>query len=119
MLYKELQITGVINVTTLDEGLVSLTEEPKTIKAVLINISAYEGNVVEGWIGTERVLAIYDYNFDTQDETAGATAPYSTSKIGRLPVDIPIPPGQIFKIGIRCGGTANNIYGAYEYETGS
>lgn len=116
MYYKELQITGVINVTTLDEGLVSLTEEPKKILAVLINLSAHEGNVVEGWIGTERVLAIYDYVLDTQELTGADTFPFSTIKINRIPVDLPIPPGQTFKIGVRCGATANDIYGAYEYD---
>ena len=116
MYYQELQVDGVINVTTLDEGLVSLSDEPKKITAVLINSSAHEGNVIEGWIGTERVLAIYDYCLDTQEETAGATAPLSQNKLGRLPVDLDIPPGQIFKIGIRCGGTASDLYGAYEYE---
>lgn len=116
MYYKELQVDGTINVTELDEGLVSLTEEPKTIRAVLINLSAHEGNVLEGWIGTERVLAIYDYCLDTQEETAVATAPLSQNKINRIPVGLPIPPGQTFKIGIRCGAVANDVYGAYEYD---
>ncbi len=116
MLYKELQITGVINVTTLHDGLVSLVKEPKKILAILINFSATEGNVLEGWIGTERVLAIYDYLFDSQELTGADTFPHSTSKIIRIPLNIEIPPGDIFKVGIRCGGTANNVYGAYEYE---
>lgn len=119
MLYKELQVDGVINVTTLDEGLVSRTEEPKTIRAVLINLSAHEGNVLEGWIGTERVLAIYDYCLDTQELTGADTFPISQTKLNRIPVDLPIPSGAIFKIGIRCGGTASNVYGAYEYEVTS
>ena len=116
MYYKELNVTGVVNVTTLDEGLPSLVKEPTRIIAILINLSAYEGNVIEGWIATERILAIYDYIFDTQDETAGATAPYSATKISRVELNMDIPPGQLFKVGVRCGATANNIFGAYEYQ---
>jgi len=115
MYYKGYTVAGVANVTTLDGGLVSLVLDPVIIDAVIINVDAYEGNIIEGWIGTERVLEIYDYCLDTQDETAAATAPYSTSKIGRIPVNIPIPAGNIFKIGVRCGAAANNLFGAYEY----
>lgn len=117
MYYKAFAVTGVINVTTLDDGLVSLVEEKKKIRAVLISSSAWEGNVLEGWIGTNRILEIYDYCLDTQEETAGATAPLSQNKISRVPIDEEIPAGQIFKIGINCGATASDIYGAYEYET--
>ncbi|MBA7548029.1 hypothetical protein ES705_40475 [subsurface metagenome] len=115
MYYKAFAVTGVINVTTLDDGLVSLVEEERHIDAILINVSAYEGNMVEGWIGTRRVLEIRDEVFDTEEDLGAANFPYSTSKIGRLPVDQDIPKGQIFKIGINCGGVASDIRGAYEY----
>ncbi len=115
MLYKGFTVVGVVNVTTLDAGLVSLVEVPVRIEAVIINVDTYEGNVIEGWIGSRRVLEIYDYNVDTQDETAGATAPYSTKKLGRIPIEMDIKPGQIFKIGVRCGAVANDLFGAYEY----
>lgn len=116
MKYQSYHVAGVINVTTLDAGLVSLVEEPKVIKAVIISSDTWEGNLIEGWIGNERVLSIYDYNVDTQEETAGATAPLSQNKISRIPLDIEIPPGQIFKIGVNCGGVANDLFGSYEYE---
>ncbi len=115
MYYKAFTVTGVINTTTLDAGLVSLVEQPVKVDAVLINCDSHEGNVIEGWIGTERVLEIYDYVLDTQEETAGATAPFSTKKMGRIPINMEISPGQIFKIGVRCGAAANDLYGAYEY----
>jgi len=115
MKYKAFTVAGTINETELDGGLVSLTDAPVHIDAILINVDAYQGNIVEGWIGNERVLEIYDYVFDTADETAGATAPYSSTKINRLPVDLDIPPGQAFKIGINSGAAASDIFGAYEY----
>lgn len=115
MYYQELTVAGEINDTILDDGLVSPMEAPRTIKAVLIDVDTHEGNVVEGWIGTERVMAVYDYVFSTREEAVAFTA-LNINRIIRLPVDLPIPAGQIFKIGIRSGGVANDIFGAYEYE---
>jgi len=116
MYYQGYNRTGTINTTELDAGLVSTDTEPKTIKEILINVSAYEGNVVEGWIGNKRVLEVYDNVFDTIEDLGAANFPYSTSKIGKLEINLTIPVGQIFKIGIRCGGTASDIVGAYAWE---
>ncbi len=116
MYYKGFNQAGTINITELDDGLVSTSEEPKFIRAVLINVSAYEGNVVEGWIGNLLVVEVYDNVFDTIEDLGAANFPYSTTKLGRLPIELIIPPGQIFKIGIRCGGIASDIVGAYEYD---
>ena len=115
MYYQELTVVGVINNTVLDDGLVSPMEKPRTIKAVLIDVDTHEGNVIEGWIGTERVMAVYDYVFSTREEAVGFTA-LNVNRIIRLPVDLPIPEGQIFKIGVRSGAAANTVFGAYEYE---
>ncbi|HDY88591.1 MAG TPA: hypothetical protein ENH82_10855 [bacterium] len=113
MYYKRFAVVGVVNVTTLDAGLVSLIEVPYHIGAILITVSDWQDNVLEGWIGTERILEIPDYLLDTDFEAA--IAGRSTTKINHIPIDIKIPPGQIFKIGIRCGAAATNIFGAYEY----
>ena len=86
------------------------------VRAVIINISAAEGNVIEGWIGTRRVLEIYDFCLDTRECPAANLQALSSVKIGRLPVDLEIPKGQIFKIGIRSGNVENDICGAYEYD---
>ncbi len=116
MFYKGFNVNGTINVTELDAGLVSLVEEKKRVRAVLISSSAWEGNIIEGWIGTNRILEIYDYCLDTQELAGADTPPLSALKTIRIPIDEEIPAGQIFKIGINCGGTASNIFGAYEYE---
>lgn len=116
MFYKAFNVDGTINITELDGGLMSTVEVPTRIRAVLINTSATEGNIIEGWIGTKRVLEIYDYNLDTQEESAADTPPFSSQKIGRLPVEIDVPAGQSFKIGVNCGGVASNLFGAYEYD---
>ncbi len=113
MYYQSFDVQGVVNVPTYDAGLVSLVQEPRHINAILITQDAATDNLIECWIGNERVLEIPDYLLDTIEEAT--VAGLSTTKINRIPVDMDIPPGQIFRAAIRCGGTASRIYGAYEY----
>lgn len=113
MYYKAFDVQGVVNVTTTDDGLVSLVEEPYHVNSILITQDAAADNLLECWIGTERVLEIPDYLLDTLEEAA--VAGLSTTKHNRIPIDLDIPPGQIFKVAIRCGAVASRIYGAYEY----
>jgi len=108
MLYKAFLVEGIATETVLDGGLVSLVDIPVHINAVLINTDLHLGNVIEGWIGNRMVLEVYDHIFDTQD-------PLSSTKIIRLPVEMDIPAGQTFKIGIRSGAAESDICGAYEY----
>ena len=115
MYYKAFHVTGVINVTTYDAGLQSPDETPRHLNAVILNTDTTEGNLIEGWIGNKKVLEIYDYNCDTQEEAAAFTG-LSIVKIGRLPIDLDIPEGHSFRIAINCGAVANDLYGTYEYE---
>ena len=118
MFYKSFHVNALANVTTLDDGLVSEVGHPVHVNAVIINTSATEGNVIECWLGTKRVATIYDYCLDTQEEAVGFTG-FSVTKIGRLPIDMDIPPGSIFKIGSNCGAAGHHLYGAYEYTEGT
>jgi len=59
-------------------------------------------------------MSIPDYCCDTQEEAA-AQAALSATKMGRIPIEEDIPPGKIFKLALRCGATASDLYGAYEY----
>lgn len=114
MYYQRFAVEGTANATELDDGLVSLVEEKRHIRAILITCSDWENNVIEGWIGTERIMTLADYLIAT--EALEATYPKSTTQMVRFPVDQEIPAGQIFKIGIRCGATETDIFGAYEYD---
>lgn len=116
MIYKAFTVVGILNTTQYDDGLQSLVEVPVKLKFVIINTSTMEGNIIEGWIGNRKVLEIYDYCLDTQEETVGATAPLSQNKISSLTIDIDIPPGQKFRIAINSGAVASNLFGAYAYE---
>lgn len=113
MYYKSFHVNALANVTTLDGGLMSEADKPVHVNAIIINTDTTQGNVIECWIGTKRVLEIYDYCIDTQVEAA--IAGVSTVKIGRLPIDIDVPAGQAFKVGSNCGAVGHHLYGAYEY----
>ncbi|MBA7628010.1 hypothetical protein ES703_35480 [subsurface metagenome] len=110
MFYKSFSVTGVANVTTFDDGLISSVAEPKKIMAILISVSKWRNNNLEGWIETNRILEISDFVLNTSEDEGCGVA------IIRIPIDEIIKPGMIFKIAINCGATATNIFGAYEYE---
>ena len=116
MLYKTFRITGEANKTIFDSGLVSTIEEPKKIRAILINVSAYHSNTIEGWIETSRILQIPDDICNTSDTSLAITGVISTNKLIRIPVEEVIKPGLAFKIAIHCGAVVTHIDGAYEYE---
>lgn len=115
MKYQGFTVTGVANTTVLDAGLVSTVEEPRKIHSVLLCVTAYESNVIEGWIGNERVMEIYDNVLDTIEDLGAANFPYSTSKKGEIILDLDITPGQIFKIGVRSGAVLSSIEGSYAW----
>ncbi len=114
MLYKAFSVTGVANETVLDDGLVSLVDEQYRLVAVIISCNEWEGNIIEGWIGTNNIISLYDYVIDTR--ALEATMPVSTMKMNKIEVNEDIPAGQIFKIGVNSGATATDIAGAYVYE---
>lgn len=117
MFYKLFRVTGESNKTIFDSGLVSTIEEPKKINAILINVSAYHNNSIEGWIETRKIFVVPDDLCNTSDTSGAITAVISTNKLLRIPINENIPPGSIFKIAINCGADITHIDGSYEYET--
>jgi len=116
--YKQFAVTGVINTTTFDAGIESTEAEKKTIKAILISVSAYVNNVVEAWLERERIVEISDYVLNTHEAAGAANAYKSTVKMLRIPIEVALDVGKIFKVAVKSGGTASDIYGAYEYTIG-
>jgi len=116
MLYKLFRVTGEANKTVFDDGLISTVEEPKRIRAIIINVSTYNNNTIEGWIETNRILEIPDDCISTVDFTNTATYYRPTDKMFRIPIDEDIKPGMIFKIAINSGAAPTSIDGSYEYE---
>lgn len=117
MFYKLFRVTGESNKTVFDTGLISTVEEPKRIRAILIDVNSYHGNTIEGWIETNRILQVPDEVCATSDYLVAASYFRPTNKIFRIPIEENIPAGSIFKIAINCGTDITHIRGSYEYET--
>lgn len=113
MYYKRFSVGGLDNVTVLDGGLVSLVEEKVHIDSIFIMTNDWQDNIIEGWIGNERVLELPDFIIMTNTDLA--TNPRTTTQLIEIPINMDIPAGQIFKIGIRCGAAPTNILGSYNY----
>ncbi|MBA7525356.1 hypothetical protein ES705_17507 [subsurface metagenome] len=116
MFYKSFRVNGLANKTVFDDGLVSTVDEPKRIRAIIISVSTYNDNDIEGWIETTRILSIPDTCFATHDSTAAATYYRPTEKLLRIPIEEDLTPGKTFKIGIKCGALTTDLDGSYEYE---
>lgn len=114
-LYQAYAVTGSANTTVYDSGITSTETEKKRVLSVLINVSNYAGNLVQGWLEREKKVDVYDYVLNT-DNATGTNAYRSTSKIIEIPLELDVPVGQTFKMAIKSGGTATNIQGAYKYE---
>jgi len=117
--YKKFAVTGSANVQVLDTaGVESTSDEKKTLHAVLLRVTGYAGNDIVVWREREKLAEVPDYLFDTEADLGAANFPYSTTKMQRLELELPIPVGETVKIGIVCGGTNKDISGAYVYSIG-
>lgn len=105
-LYFSERVTGSPNTLVLGTGLVSTEVEPKVIKGLYITVSARNGNMIEAWIERERTLQILDTIFSLSSDSFRLY----------IPVDVDLPIGRRFAVGVRSGATATNIDVVYEYE---
>lgn len=112
--YRKIVVTGVADDQVLDMGLQSTQQEQRTLVALHLAVSAHADNVVEGFILQTQHVEIPDYLIDTWD-AAGSGAPYSTTKLRRVEINLDLAVGEIFQVGLRCGGTVSSLRGAYEY----
>lgn len=113
--YKSFTVTGTANATVYDDGIASIEGETRHLISVIINVSGYAGNYIEGWMGTVKQVEIPDYLLNT-DEASGTNQYRATNKLIEIPIDKVLPMTEKFKVAIRCGATAKNIQGSYVYE---
>lgn len=114
MRYRKIVVAGAADSQVLDSGLQSTQQEQRTLLALHLAVSAYQDNIVEAFILQTQHLEIPDYLIDTW-AAVGSGAPYATARMTRWPIELELGIGEIFQVGIRCGGTASNLRGAYEY----
>jgi hypothetical protein len=106
IVYYSETVTGTTNTEVLGNGITSTEAEPKTIKEIIITVSARQGNRVRGYVERERMIDIIDQVCQTRTDAF------------RLPLtlDLELPVGHTFKVGIACGGTATNVDVVYKCE---
>jgi len=114
--HKEFVVTGAPNTTRWDEGIQSTEAITKKVHYLLVQTSGYQGNFVEAKLEETTFLKIPDYILDTEANTGTTNTLYSTTKTQKIPVDLELPLGKRFRVGIVCGATATNLRGAYVYE---
>jgi hypothetical protein len=114
--YKRFNVTGIANTEALDSGMTSSTAEKYRILGLFLYVSGWIDNIIIAYHESTKKLEIPDYLVHT-DESSGSTNVQKSVSVERFfPVDLELPVGQTFKVGISCGGTAKNLKGSYKYE---
>ena len=112
---QALTAAGSANATVLDGGIASTEDEKIRLLGVHVSVDQLAGNTIEGWIGQTRHVEIYDYNVRTH--AASGTNQYPDTRAANyLPINRDLEVGKSFKLGIKCGATATDVFGAYEFE---
>lgn len=114
--HQKFAVTGIANKTVLDAGIQSTEKVKKTLISVLIQVSAYEDNTIEGWIQQLKVTELPDTLIDTIEVQAATIDGKSANRINEIPVAAPLEIGQVYQIGINCGATPHDIVGSYVFE---
>jgi hypothetical protein len=86
------------------------------LKGVYLRVSGWIDNIIIGYFQSTKILEIPDYLVHTEESSGSTNVQKSTVVEHYFDVDLDIPVGQTFKIGISCGGTAKNITGSYVYQ---
>ena len=114
--YEAFAITGVVNDTAWHKGLKGTEAEPKKLIALILFVTGQIGNIIQLDVERKTRLTLYDYHIDTDEQNADANTPKSATKRSWFDIDIDLPAGKTAMVGIACGATAKNVFGAYVYE---
>jgi hypothetical protein len=114
--YQRFSVTGSGNAEVLDTGIESSEAEPKSLIGVYLYVTGWIDNIIIGYHETTKVLELPDYLVHTNEQYANSNCAKSVDVLTYIELPIDLPLGQRFKIGIKCGGTAKNLIGAYKYE---
>jgi len=110
------KIIGAVNTTTFDAGLESTEKEKKRLLSILVQVSGYQENDIEGWIEKTKVFSVKDKLIDTIASTGSINMQHSAQRINEIPVEVDLAVGERFQAAIKCGATASDLIGAYVYE---
>jgi len=115
-LTKLFRVTGVANKIQYDEGLESTAAEKKRLLKVHFLVNGYADNDVQGYHERAKVYDIPDRLIDMEADAFTTNYAKPGARINEIEVGLEIPVGEKFKAAIRCGATAKDLHGYYEYE---
>lgn len=113
---QKFTVTGEENKVVYDPGLESSKENPKRLLSVLIQVTEYQGNDIQGWWEREKIFEIPDYLLDTVELQANTKQGKSVNRLNEIGVGMDIPVGSTFAVAVSSGATKCDIRGAYRYE---
>jgi len=114
---QRFKVTGVANTIAYDtEKLKSTEAEKKRLISVRLLVDEVADNDVQGYYERQKVFDYPDRLID-EETTAGATNKAKPgARVNEIEVGLEIPVGEAFAVAIKCGATATDVYGVYNYE---
>jgi|TARA_Y100000034_G_scaffold109500_1_gene140871 hypothetical protein len=109
-------ITGSTTLEVKDAGIQSVAgEAPKTLKAITISVSAWNGAIVKAYEGQTQKQGAYDTDFRGYAAIASLTEGNTVLKSG-FEVDRTLEVGNPYQVAVGSASTATSIRGSYIYE---
>lgn len=113
---QHFKITGVANAITYDSGVTSTPSEKKRLISINVVLVGYADNQLQGYHEKAKVFDIPDRLIDMEADAFNTNYAKPGARINDIEVGIDIPVGETFKAAIKCGATAKDVYGCYNYE---
>lgn len=110
------RVTGVVNDIAYDTGLSSTTTEKKRLIGVGLQVTGYAGNDVQGYHERAKVFDIPDTHIDVELAAFNEDESKPGARLNYKEVGLDVPVGETFKAAIKCGATAKDLIGYYDYE---
>lgn len=114
--FQPFAITGEANKVLFAKGLSSTTENPKRLLSILVQVSGYTENEIQGYLEREKVFGIPDSLIDTVEEGATDKIGKSFNRMNEIEVGLDLPIGATFEAALQCFANPKDLKGAYRYE---
>ena len=109
-------ITGEANKVIFAKGLSSTAENPKRLLKILVQVTGYTENEVQGYLEREKVFGIPDSFIDTVELAGTNNFSKSFNRMNEIEVGIDLPVGATFEAALQCFANPKDLKGAYLYE---
>lgn len=116
ILRQYFKVTGVNNTIAYDDGLRSTEVEKKRLLSVNVIVNQIIDNQVQGYHERAKVFDIPDRLIDSETDLFTTAYPKPGARINEIEVGLEIPVGEAFKVAMKSGATATNLFGCYNYE---